>query len=431
MSFEKKIREMLQNNTLGEAYPGAGQNRDASPIPQGSSAPSKSPESVVKGAGVDSVAKAAASAKLSPSAGGRDEKPIPQGDSETNPSSEDLTSDDFGKKAAAKMKQAKPLKNSGAGNVPSAKTVADPRSVVNQASSKGNVWQEEVELEEDGEDEYLTEDEFAALSPEEQAEYEEVEFEDDEDLDEEVNEEEELEEEVFTFDPAVLFDGDEGLTEDFKTKAAGIFEAVVAARVSELREQIENEAADLAAEAFAEQTESLVALLDDYLNEAVATWLEQNEVAVEQGLRTEVTEGFIDGLRNLFAESFIDVPEDRYDLVGELQNEVETVSEQLAVQEEITENVLAELHMLQREQIVSLVSEGMAMTQADRFKDLTEDVTFEDAETFTSKVKAIRENFFSKTPKKDEVLEEGSSTTVAVDSSIKALADRVNRINRE
>jgi hypothetical protein len=326
-----------------------------------------------------------------------------QGSSQRDVPVVDLGKDEPGKVAASKAKKQPVPTNKGAGQAPNFKTVADPTTVVTMTSSKGNV-QEDTDLEDD---DVISEDEFLNLSDEEQEEWEMIE-DLDADLDEEMTEEE-LDEEViptFTFDPTVLFAGDETLTEEFKAKATSIFESLVTARVSELREQIEDEAAALATEAVAEHIEDLAEVMDAYLTEAVQVWIEQNELAVETGLRTEITETFIGGLRNLFAESYIDVPEDKVDLIGDLTDAVEALEAKLEEQTDITEEVLVELHEIQREAALTAVSEGLAMTQADKLRSLTEDVSFEDAETFTAKLTAIRENFFNSRPEEKTVLVE-------------------------
>lgn len=413
------LKEKLQSN-LQELYPGMGRVREATPMAQGSSVTNPSVTKLEKGAGADAATKAGNATTLSPSSGGRDEKPIPQGDSEPNPAKEDLGTDEPGKVAAAKMKKGPVPTNKGAGKGRDTTDVVDPTSVVNQGSSKGNVVKEDTDLEED---DVITEDEFAALTPEEQEEWELVEFEDglDEDLDDDIDDEvEDIDEAVaYTFDPAVLFEGDETLTEEFKTKAAGIFEAVVTAKVAELREEIENEATRLATEAFAEQLDNLVEAMDAYLSEAVVTWVEENEVAVENGLRTEITENFISGLRNLFAESYIDVPEDRVDVIGEMAEEIEMLRAQLVEQTEITEEVVSELHSVKREDVVREVSEGLALTQADKLRTLVEDVTFEDVDSFKAKLVAIRENFFNSRPEVKPVIIEEKKT----DDTVSKLAN--------
>lgn len=501
MSFEEKLRSNLQ-----ELYPGMGKVKEASPAPQGSSETNPTVNKAVKGGGSDSVKKAGDSTVLSPSSGGRDEKPHPQGDSEPNPAKEDLGADEPGKVAAAKAKKGPVPTNKGAGKGHGTTDTVDPTSVVNQASSKGNVVREDTDLEED---EVITEDEFNALSPEEQEEWELVEFEDD--LDEEISDEEldeflesldedeldalleeleseedEDEEEVLeegnkenkakknayatkkgenllqgklanpkrvgrkalqdgkgiddlkriknkaaytiamrkesidlNFDPAVLFEGDDTLTEEFKTKAASLFEAVVTAKVTELRHQLEEEAAELATEALAEHLDNLVTVMDNYLTEAALEWIAQNELAVENGLRTEITENFIHGLKSLFEESYIDVPDERLDIVAELAQEIEDLKEELQQTNELAEEVVAELHQVKREEILRTVSEGLALTQADKLKTLTEDVTFEDAESFEAKLIAIRENFFNSRPEEKPTLTE----TKVVDDSIARLAD--------
>lgn len=246
---------------------------------------------------------------------------------------------------------------------PNFKTVADPRSVVNQSSSKGNVHQEEFDPEED------------------------------EDLE---DEDEDLEED-FSADLATLFDGNESLTEEFREKASSLFEAMVVARVSNEVAIIEDRLVEEAAELMEEYKSELVEKVDSYLGYVIENWIEENQLAVENGLRSDVTESFIEGMKNLFAEHYIDVPEEKYDVLGEMQSQIDELASKL--DEAIAANV--ELHdansELMKESVFSVVAEGLAKTDAEKFKSLVADVEFENAEIFEEKLSVIKENYFPKT----------------------------------
>ena len=138
-------------------------------------------------------------------------------------------------------------------------------------------------------------------------------------------------------DMQALFSDDETISEDFKVKAATIFEARVFDRVAHIQEQMEAEYAGMLAEALEEIKSELTEKVDDYLNYVVEQWMEENEIAIESGLRSEITEDFIAGLRNLFAENYINVPEDKVELVDELASKVEEL--EVKLNEEIEANI--------------------------------------------------------------------------------------------
>jgi len=270
---------------------------------------------------------------------------------------------------------------SGPGDAPNFKTVADPTSVVNQASSKGNVHQEEFEPEDDD----LIED----------------------DDDQEDEGEDDLEED-FSAELATLFDGNENLSEEFRGKAASLFEAMVSAsvnvKVAALEEALIEEASDLMEEFKTE----LVEKVDSYLTYVAEQYIAENELAVENGLRSDITESFIAGLKNLFSEHYIEVPEEKYDVLGEMQVEIEDL--QSRVDQTMTANV--ELHAentrLQRESVLIAVTENLAKTDAEKFVSIVADVEFENAEIFEEKLNVIRENYFPKAqPNTEEKMTDG------------------------
>lgn len=351
MSVENKIRELLSKKQLSEAAElGAGGiNKDTS-IPAKTAGDAKNPR---QGSSQDATV-----------SGERDQ------DTE-NP----------GAKEASSLKPDDLMAHAGTvGDAPNFKTVADPTSVVNQANSKGNVHQEEFDPEEDEDLEDDLEDE-----------------DEDEDL-----------EEDFSADLATLFDGNEDLTEDFRNKASSLFEAMVVARVSNEVAIIEDRLVEEAAELMEEYKSELVEKVDSYLGYVIENWIEENQLAVENGLRSDIAEDFINGLKNLFAEHYIDVPEEKYDVLGEMQVQIEELSSKL--DEQIAANV--ELHdantELMKEGVLAVVSEGLAKTDAEKFKSLVADVEFENAEIFEEKLGVIKENYFPKSrPLSEEKFDDG------------------------
>jgi len=194
-----------------------------------------------------------------------------------------------------------------------------------------------------------------------------------------------------------MFDG-EDLSEEFKEKAGTLFEVAVNQRVAELQEEFEivlaEEIEKIEEEATA-QIEELVAKLDEYLSYVAEQWVAENEIAIETGLKADITEGFIEGLRDLFAEHYIDVPDEKFDVVEELAARVEELEGQL--NEAINENIKlnSSITEMTAEETFNEVAEGLASTQVEKFKHLAEGIEFDDVSNFKKKLNIIKENYFS------------------------------------
>jgi hypothetical protein len=195
-------------------------------------------------------------------------------------------------------------------------------------------------------------------------------------------------------DIQALFADDQTISEDFKSKAATIFEARVFDRVTQIQEEIDAQYADMLEEAVEQIKSDLTEKVDDYLNYVVEQWMEENQIAIESGLRSEITEDFIAGLRNLFAENYINVPEDKVDLVEELAAKVEELETKL--NEEIETNIEYKKALTEaiKEQLTVEVCEGLTATQVEKIKSLAESVDFSTEEEFTEKLETLRENYF-------------------------------------
>ena len=191
-----------------------------------------------------------------------------------------------------------------------------------------------------------------------------------------------------------LFDGDETLSEEFKSKAATIFEARVMDRVSQIEEELEAGYMQLLEDSIEAVAEDLTEKIDDYLNYVVEQWLSDNEIAIESGLRAELTEEFIAGLRNLFAEHYIDVPAEKVDLVDELASKIEELESKL--DEEIERNIDYKKALVEavKNEIAREVCDGLTATQAEKIKSLAESVDFSTEEEYKEKLETIRENYF-------------------------------------
>lgn len=230
--------------------------------------------------------------------------------------------------------------------------------------------------------------------------------EEDSDKDEKVNDEEMKEnrkkemKEKMKEDIDALFSDDSSISQEFKTKAATIFEARVFDRVSQIEEEIEAKYAGMLEEAVTSIKADLTEKVDDYLNYVVDQWMADNELAVESGLRSELTEEFIAGLRNLFTDHYIEVPAEKVDLVDELASKVEELEGKL--NEEIERGVSFAKALVEsnKNEITREVCEGLTTTQIEKIKSLAASVEFSTEDEYKNKIETIRENYFPSGVKK-------------------------------
>jgi hypothetical protein len=187
----------------------------------------------------------------------------------------------------------------------------------------------------------------------------------------------------------------ETLSEDFKAKAKVIFENVVINRVKTEIARISNELTTENAKNMSVIKESLIEKVDGYLSYVVEQWVLQNEIALESGIKTEILEDFVSGLRNLFEDHYIEVPNERFDVLSDLQDQLNTTKKKL--DEATTENakISKAFSDLRKNEIISVVSKDLVSTDAEKLKSLAEELTFEDDASFERKVQTIRDNYFS------------------------------------
>jgi|TARA_B100000073_G_scaffold240244_1_gene201340 hypothetical protein len=196
-------------------------------------------------------------------------------------------------------------------------------------------------------------------------------------------------------DVEALLNGEE-FSEDFKFKAATIFEAAVKAKVVEQVEKFESVYEEKLAAATAELKESMETRVDAHLDYVSEQWVKENQLAIDSGLRNEITEEFITGLKNLFTESYIEIPDDKYDVLEGMTSELDEMETKLNEQIETNVELNKKLGTYIKNGIVSDVSEGLAHTQKEKFASLTEGVEFDSEESFREKVETIKENYFPK-----------------------------------
>ena len=232
----------------------------------------------------------------------------------------------------------------------------------------------------------------------------------------------------------------EDLSEEFKTKAATIFETAVTAKVlAEVNERLshyEEEYRKELDEAKETHNSALSEKVDGYLNYVVEEWMKENEIAVEKGIRSELVEDFMSGLKNLFQEHYIDIPEEKVDLVDDLFEKVEELETKL--DESINHNVTikGELAKFKREESLRDVSKDLADTEKEKLGKLAEGIDYESDEQFTEKLDVLKENYFPKTNKSTQTLtEEVENNTETddveekVDESMKLYVDTMKRHN--
>ena len=213
-------------------------------------------------------------------------------------------------------------------------------------------------------------------------------------------EEEVIEVDVST-DVAALIEGEE-LSDEFKTKAATIFEAAVKSKISSIRKQIREESKKENDERIDALQSEMIESMDNYLNYTVKEWMEENKLAIETGVRNEVTESFISGLKKLFEEHYIDVPDEKEDVFENLVVEVAELEEKLDEQTEKHMDTVKELNTYKAAHIFKSISEGMVDTDVEKFVELVEDVDYDTDEQYREKLNIIKNSYF-KSDKKEVI----------------------------
>ena len=260
-------------------------------------------------------------------------------------------------------------------------TLKQVKDVVNKGAKPAEAMKEEEELE----DEDLIEEET------EEEEVEEVLAEDDEESSEE---EEEIEEEYnVEEDVNALLEGEE-LSEEFQEKAKTIFEAAIKSRVSQIQETLENNYAVALEEEVQEIKSELQERVDSYLEYVASEWLEENQIAVQTGLKEELSESFMTGLKGLFEDHYVSIPEDKYDVLESMVEKLDEMETKL--NEQIEKNVSLNKRLAESvaDGIFDEISEGLALSQKDKLASLAESVEFESEEEYREKLETLKEAYF-------------------------------------
>ena len=235
-------------------------------------------------------------------------------------------------------------------------------------------------------------------------------------------------------DVNALLEG-ESLSEEFKAKATTIFEAAVLSRVEAVAAEVEAQLTEEFTVAVETIKEELAAKVDDYLNYMVEEWMKENELAIESGLRAEIVEDFIGGLRNLFVEHYIDIPADKVDVVEELTNKVGELEGSLNEQINKSIELTKELNEQKKIEAIYTACEGLTQTQVEKMKSLAESVEFTTGEDFAQKLETLKESYFKSEVKvasnaalDDEVhIEEETKKTTFADPSMELYAKTISQ----
>ena len=236
----------------------------------------------------------------------------------------------------------------------------------------------------------------------------------------------------FKDDLKALVNEEATLSDEFKQKAETIFEAAINTKVNAEIDRLEEKYNEELSEEIESTKKDLVEKVDSYLNYVVEGWMEDNKLAIQNGLRTEIAEDFMNKLKDLFTESHIQVPEDKVDMVDELADNVEELEAQLNDSTERSIQMAEELELYKREFIIREASKDLAETQVEKLKGLAENVDFEDEETFAQKVAQLKESYFAKTAKtQEEIIEDDDAPVVestgSMDSYLKAIKKTANK----
>ena len=232
----------------------------------------------------------------------------------------------------------------------------------------------------------------------------------------------------------------EDLSEEFKQKASTIFEAAVKSKIRPEVERIELEKTQEIAEEHEAFKTELAEKVDGYLDYVVGEWMKENELAIERGLKGEIAEDFITGLKALFEEHYIDVPDEKYDILESQAQKIEELEGKLnETIGKLTEKKQSE-DALVRESVIKEVSSDLAETQSEKFASLVEDVEFTDKESFEAKLNTLKENYFPKSTPTQSLTEENDEGTQEIDisdamaaytSAIKRSAPYMNDVNAQ
>ena len=229
-----------------------------------------------------------------------------------------------------------------------------------------------------------------------------------------------------------LVNGEGDLSEEFKRKAATVFEAAVKSKIRAEIERLENEYEEKLKEDVQSATDEMTDKVDTYLNYVTEEWMKENELAIERGLKGEIAEDFISGLKQLFEDHYIDIPDEKYDVLEAQSEKISELESKLS--ETIEKNVSLKDNnaTLVKEQVISEVSEDLADTEIEKFKSLIDDVDYSDEDSFREKLGTLKESYFPKTPISESTetvddVETGTAQDIDLTPSMDAYMSAIGR----
>ena len=315
-------------------------------------------------------------------------------------------------------------------------TLAQVRDVVNAKAAKAEAVSDEIE---DGQ-EIVSEDEVATEEGTEVVAEEEVTEEEGTEVvaEEESTEEEIVEEESYDVEADVqaLLEGEE-LSEDFQNKARTIFETAIKTKVVEIKEELNESYATALVEELDTIKTGLTERVDSYLEYVADEWIQENALAVEAGLKTEMTESFLEGMKSLFEEHYVSVPEDKYDVVESMVDKLDEMEGKL--NEQIEKNVALNRRLAESsaDVVFGEVTEGLAATQKEKLATLVENVEFESETDYREKLVTLKESYFpsnagAQRDKSENLSEETSTPTYQdISSSMDKYLQTLNRVSKK
>ena len=249
--------------------------------------------------------------------------------------------------------------------------------------------------------------------------------------DEKVKEEKEDKKEIDVKEHVdALVAGDDSLSEEFKSKAATVFEAAIKSKVKEIAEEMQADFDKKLTEETSKSKDELVEKVDSYLAYVVEEWMKENELALERGIKGEIAEDFISGLKKLFEDHYIDVPDEKYNVLEDQASKIEELEKKL--NESIEKNVALskENGEHKRQNIINEESDGLAETQKEKFNKLAEEIEYSNEEDFTAKVKTIKASYFGKkesTSEIDDVAAESSQDNPDLTNAMAAYSAAISK----
>ena len=336
------------------------------------------------------------------------------------------------KTPGATLKQVKDVVNKGAKSGVKSGDVQPGTSLNSGDEVEVKADQEVVAEEPAKEDEVVAEEDLKkkvedAITEEPEAKEEEVVAESsEEEVAPEINVEEDVE---------ALLQGEE-LSEEFQAKAKTIFEAAINSKVATIKEELEQENSKKLEEEIESKKLELTERVDSYLEYVAGEWLQENELAVEAGLKTEMTESFLEGMKSLFEEHYVSIPEDKYDVLENMVNKLDEMESKL--NEQIESNVALNKRLAESKSdgILSDVAEGLAITQKEKLASLAESVEFESESNYREKLVTLRESYFPSTAPSaqrdnNEVLSEGTESPVKNTGSMANYLSTLQRVAKK